>query len=138
MTIVYLLRYYPTLTETFVYQEIQSLVDNGFHIKIIRMGSREDGLLADMLPNVTVTTVPRAYRFRMYADTSPGIAFLTQHQRLKDIARYRWLREHLLERQQNGLTHLHSIWESQMPLRFMQLTCFDRDLHSQSFSMQPM
>ena len=111
MTIVYLLRYYPTLTETFVYQEIQSLVDNGFHIKIIRMGSRADGLLADMLPNVTVTTVPRAYRFRMYADTSPGIAFLTQHQRLKDIARYRWLREHI-KKDPPSLIHAHFAGEA--------------------------
>ena len=63
MTIVYLLRYYPTLTETFVYQEIQALLDKGLNIEIISMGIREDGRLADNLPNVTVHNVPRAYRF---------------------------------------------------------------------------
>ena len=50
MTIVYLLRYYPTLTETFVYQEIKALLDKGLNIEIISMGFREDGRLADQSP----------------------------------------------------------------------------------------
>ena len=111
MTIVYLLRYYPTLTETFVYNEIQSLVEQGAQIQIVSMGSREDGQLADMLPNVPVTHVPRAYWLRFKSSSSPGIAFLKAHQRPKDIARYRWFRAQM-KRLRPSLLHIHFAGEA--------------------------
>lgn len=97
MKIVYLLRYYPTLTETFVYDEIKALCAEQFTIHIVSMGRRGDGHKADQLPNVTTTFVPRARRHRYYFSKTSGVHFLKQHQRSKDIARYRWLRDKMAE-----------------------------------------
>ena len=52
MKILYLLRYYPTLTETFVYQEIETLRRTfSAQITIASLGSREDGQIQNQLPN---------------------------------------------------------------------------------------
>ena len=87
------------------------MLDKGLNIEIISMGIREDGRLADNLPNVTVHNVPRAYRFRLHTKLSSGIDFLMQYQRPKDIARYRWLREKLKEISPE-LLHVHFAGEA--------------------------
>lgn len=59
LRLLYVLRYYPTLSETFVYREVAELVRRGHRITIVAMGERVDGLLADDLPDVTVIRPPR-------------------------------------------------------------------------------
>ena len=61
MNVLYLLRYYPTLTETFVYQEVAEILrqDPGISISIAALGSRADGDLQDELPAVEVLRIPR-------------------------------------------------------------------------------
>lgn len=57
--VVYVLRYWPTLTETFVYREITELVRTGVPVAVIAIGPRADGRLQDQLPDVPVWRVPR-------------------------------------------------------------------------------
>jgi colanic acid/amylovoran biosynthesis glycosyltransferase len=57
--VLYLLRYYPTLTETFVYREIAELTDRGVSVHVAAIGEREDGALQDELPDVPVIRPPR-------------------------------------------------------------------------------
>lgn len=59
MRVLYVLRYYPTLTETFVYREIRALQARGIEVEIAALGSRQDGALADTLPAVGVHRPPR-------------------------------------------------------------------------------
>ena len=111
MNVIYLLRYYPTLTETFVYSEIKALVDSGVKITIVAMGPRSDGQFADNLPDVPVITVPRAYWFRLHQSSSLGTEFLERHQRPKDIARYRWLKQQVSNLKPD-LIHVHFAGEA--------------------------
>ncbi len=60
MRLLYVLRYYPTLSETFVYREVAELVRRGHEVTIIALGERADGQLADGLPDVPVIRPPRA------------------------------------------------------------------------------
>lgn len=53
MRILYLLRYYPTLTETFVYREMDELVRRGHRIWVCGLGPREDGRWQDRPPRAT-------------------------------------------------------------------------------------
>ncbi len=62
MTVAYVLRYWPTLTETFVAREIAALRDAGVEVDVVALGSRADGALNDELPDVPVISlsgVPR-------------------------------------------------------------------------------
>lgn len=52
--VLYVLRWYPTLTETFVYREIEALQRRGQPVIIAAMGARADGLRNDRLPDVEV------------------------------------------------------------------------------------
>jgi colanic acid/amylovoran biosynthesis glycosyltransferase len=92
MKVLYLLRYYPTLSETFVYREIRELVENhAVEVSIASLGGREDGSLQQLLPAPNFP-VPRARLGRWMEDGSQGSRFLRKHQRRKDAARLRWLR----------------------------------------------
>ena len=58
LRVLYLLRYYPTLTETFVVREIAELVRRGHRVTVVAMGTRSDSLLVDGLPEVSVWRPP--------------------------------------------------------------------------------
>ena len=86
--VLYLLRYYPTLTETFVYREIAGLTARGLSVQIAAIGVRADGALQDELPEVPVIRPPRGL--------SMGAAISGAAQTLmRPEARHqwRWLRE---------------------------------------------
>jgi glycosyltransferase involved in cell wall biosynthesis len=55
--VAYVLRYWPTLTETFVAREIAALREEGVEVDVVALGSRRDGALADELPDVPVIRV---------------------------------------------------------------------------------
>ncbi|MBN2801216.1 MAG: glycosyltransferase family 4 protein [Deltaproteobacteria bacterium] len=59
MRVLYLLRYYPTLSETFVYREIGELLRRGVEVEVVALGARPDGALQDQLPQVVVHRPPR-------------------------------------------------------------------------------
>lgn len=58
MRVVYALRWYPTLTETFVVREIVELRRRGVDVVVAALGARADGALADGLPDVPVWRPP--------------------------------------------------------------------------------
>lgn len=111
MKILYLLRYYPTLTESFVYREINELLKAGINIVLFSMQSREDGQLSDELPDVPTTYIPKARFLRLSNKSSDGVEFLKAHQRHKDIARYRWFKKAVQEAQPD-LIHVHFAGEA--------------------------
>ena len=101
--ILYLLRYFPTLTETFVYEEIKALQSRGYHISIASMGSRADGMLSDALPQADVLSIPRRPLKGRLNQQGAGAVWLRQHQRPKDVARFSWLVQAI----QNRFDHIH-------------------------------
>lgn len=91
MKVLYLLRYYPTLTETFVNNEISGVMATGVSVTVASLGHREDAALAADLPTAPVLQVPRhPLRGRLRPPT-PGQRWLAAHQRPKDVARLPWL-----------------------------------------------
>ena len=62
MKLLYVLRYYPTLTETFVREEIEELVARGHEVRIVSLGSREDGAEVPVLEGVAVLRPLRGVR----------------------------------------------------------------------------
>ena len=50
--VLYVLRYFPTLSETFVYREIAELMARGVKVEIRALGERADGVIQDQLPDV--------------------------------------------------------------------------------------
>lgn len=107
MKVAYPLRYYPTLTETFVYREIRELQARGVEVCIVALGSRPDGELADELPDAEVIRPPHGLRtvatmgaaVRMSASkfgrSSTIFAWARSHLRPKDVARAAWVGEAL-------------------------------------------
>jgi glycosyltransferase involved in cell wall biosynthesis len=59
---LYILRYYPTLTETFVYRELDELARRGHRPLVAALGARPDGALQDQPPQVRVWRAPRGPR----------------------------------------------------------------------------
>ncbi|MEZ4321036.1 MAG: glycosyltransferase family 4 protein [Myxococcota bacterium] len=57
--VLYVLRYWPTVSETFVAGEIAELQRQGVAVAVLSMGTRADGAYADGLPAVPVLHVPR-------------------------------------------------------------------------------
>lgn len=97
MRVLYVLRYYPTLTETFVYREAMALQRRGVSVDAVAWGSRADGALQDQLPTWSVTRPPRGLRalslvpaLRHLAGSSGRAAF-TSIPRAKDGLRALWL-----------------------------------------------
>jgi colanic acid/amylovoran biosynthesis glycosyltransferase len=88
--VLYILRYFPTLTETFVYEEIRGLMARGHSVTIAALGDRADGAANDELPEVPVLHVPRR-SLRSLGAASPGRRWLSTVQRAKDAARLPWL-----------------------------------------------
>jgi len=60
--VLYVLRYYPTLSETFVYREMAEIVARGVTVHAMAIGSRPDGRLQDELPPVDVRYPPQGFR----------------------------------------------------------------------------
>lgn len=93
MRVLYPLRYYPTLTETFVYREIDGLIDRGHEVVIASMGERQDGALQDEPPRSPVLRVPRhPLRGRLRAH-GPGLRWLAGVRGAEEAARLAWLLE---------------------------------------------
>lgn len=91
MKVLYLLRYFPTLTETFVYREIDGLRRLGVEVEVASLGARADGRLQDELPAVAVHRVPRrSLRGRLSAE-GPGQQRLRELRGPKEAARLPWL-----------------------------------------------
>lgn len=91
MRVLYLLRYYPTVSETFVYREIDALVARGVEVGVLALGSRDDGRFQDEPPDAPVTMVPRRPLVGRLRQQTAGMAWLARHQRPKDVARLPWI-----------------------------------------------
>jgi colanic acid/amylovoran biosynthesis glycosyltransferase len=107
--VMYLLRYYPTLTETFVQDEIEGMLQVGIGVRIAAMGSREDGALARDLPAAPVLAIPRRPLTGRLARSTPGMRWLASQQRPKDAARLPWLAARAAE---VDLVHVHFAGEA--------------------------
>ena len=103
MKILYLLRYYPTLTESFIYEEIRSLKRyQNADIEIFALSQREDGRHQTRLPDVPVYYVPKSRWRRFSQRQTAGMQWLSQHQRPKDICKIPWLTKQL-----SRFDHIH-------------------------------
>jgi len=91
--VLYLLRYYPTLSETFVYEEIRELRRQGHEVTIASLGAREDGRGHPDHPTPDRLTIPRRPLVGKLSPASTGGRFLREHQRPKDAARLPWIRQ---------------------------------------------
>lgn len=91
MRVLYVLRYYPTISETFVYREIEAVARAGHEVTIAALGTRTDGRIQRELPDVPVLRMPRFPRPRR---ATAGSRWLAQHQRAKDTRRVSWLAPH--------------------------------------------
>jgi glycosyltransferase involved in cell wall biosynthesis len=115
MTVLYVLRYYPTLTETFVYREMEALAARGVDVRVVAIGARSDGVLQDQLPALPVSRPPRrGSAWRLALPVLRGLAapegrrawrWARQYLRNKDIARALWLADHARE---VGACRLHA------------------------------
>ncbi len=87
MKVLYILRYYPTLTETFVNNEIAGAQAAGVQVAIASLGEREDGRIQDELPSVPLFPVPRKALRGLFGPDSAGERWLAEQQRPRDAAR---------------------------------------------------
>ncbi len=93
--VLYLLRYYPTLTETFVHEEIRAVQAAGWRVTVAALGTRDDGATSDRLPDVPVLRVPRRPLAGRLRAPTVGQQALRDWQRAKDAARLPWLAERI-------------------------------------------
>ncbi len=101
LRVLYLLRYYPTLTETFVYREIRELQRRGHEVAVATMGGRGDGALQDELPELMPLMPPtRPGYLPLLAQLAPVLAgargrrvlsWLRRELRGKDALKALWL-----------------------------------------------
>jgi colanic acid/amylovoran biosynthesis glycosyltransferase len=99
--VLYLLRYYPTLTETFVYREMRGLLERGHHVAVGSVGGRGDGALQDELPEAPVLRPPTTPAYLpLLAQLAPvlasaagrrQLAWLQARLRRKDALKALWL-----------------------------------------------
>ena len=81
MKLLYLLRYWPTRSETFVAREIAELQRRGHEVIVAAIGTRADGAFADALPEVELWRPPRGVgRVRALADAETGFLFAADDQ----------------------------------------------------------
>ncbi|MCP4805654.1 MAG: glycosyltransferase family 4 protein [Proteobacteria bacterium] len=96
MKLAYWLRYYPTLTETFVYDEARTLLARGHQLRCLAIGPRESGAT---LPDWEVSHPP-SYAEMVLALTDaahPAARWLAQHQRPKQVMKALWATRQLLD-----------------------------------------
>ncbi len=91
--VLYLLRYYPTLTETFVYREMAGLASRGWTVTVGTLGARRDGALQEPLPPAAVIRPPPWPR--LLADLVPLLLRRSTWPVLRDLARGRRLKDAL-------------------------------------------
>lgn len=111
---LYLLRYFPTLTETFVNSELEALRVGGVPAEVLRLGARADGALRAAPLPAPVHEAPRSpwtWRWRWAAPTA-GQRFVAAHQRPKDALRYRATLEALRRRGPPPMVHVHFAGEA--------------------------
>lgn len=91
MKVLYLLRYYPTLTETFVYREIDALLDQGVEVVVAALGRRADGALQAEPTRAPVLHVPDRPLAGRLSAPGPGQRWLATWRGTRDAARLPWL-----------------------------------------------
>lgn len=101
LRVLYLLRYYPTLTETFVYREIEGLQRRGVEVTVGSFGGRGDGALQDELPRVELLRPPTSPAYLPLLAQLGGVlatprgrevfAWLRARMRVKDALKALWL-----------------------------------------------
>lgn len=115
MNVLYVLRYYPTLTETFVYREATGLLAHGVTVTGVAWGSRADGAAQDRLPPWSIATPPSgwaaaralpALRHLTGARGRAAMRDLSRTTRPKDALRALWLADHAIARGADRL-HVH-------------------------------
>lgn len=111
MKVLYLLRYYPTLTETFVNGELALLRERGLDLTVASLGARADGALQDELPDLPVWAVPRRSLRGWLSTPSAGARWLAAWQRPKDVRRYTWLLSEVA-RDRPDRVHVHFAGEA--------------------------
>lgn len=94
--ILYVLRYWPTLSETFIYREIAELLRRRVQVAVLAIGTREDGQLQDELPAVEVFWPPKNLGVLPLAlsrdpATLNARCFLEQYLRKKNVLRALWV-----------------------------------------------
>jgi colanic acid/amylovoran biosynthesis glycosyltransferase len=112
MKVLYILRYFPTLSETFVNLEIEELRAQGIEVEVASLGTRADSALAHP-PDVPVHRIPRrlAPWTRRGPASSPGARWLAGQQRPRDVRRYRWLAAQMARIQPDRI-HVHFAGEA--------------------------
>lgn len=98
MKVLYVLRYYPTLSETFVAAEIAGLQERGHQVAVLAIGERADGVYTTPLPDVEVWRPPRGLEAitlvgpsMRAAMTHPGTwSWLLRQGRRRSAARAAW------------------------------------------------
>lgn len=105
MRVLYPLRYYPTLSETFIYREIDGVIAAGVDVVIAALGERADGDLQDEAPQAPVLRVPRAGSAAAWLRPSAGQRWLAARQRPKDARRLPWLRQQV---ERLAISHVHA------------------------------
>ncbi len=88
------MRYWPTLSETFVQREAAALMAAGVQVDVVAMGTRVDGVLADRLPAVEVVRPPRipaSVGLRLGARSLRAARWLARHQAPQRVARALWV-----------------------------------------------
>lgn len=94
--VLYLLRYHPTLTETFVYREIQALEELGYDVEIGTLGPRADGALQDIALRARVHTPPQGpLRSSLLRSLAPSLLDASVRDALRSLRRDRPLRRAL-------------------------------------------
>lgn len=94
MRLLYVLRYWPTRSETFVASEIAELRRRGHTVVVFSLGSRADGAGLDPVPGLEVWSAPRGWR---RLGTARGLAAsvlsgeMGPTGRLKDAAVRAWV-----------------------------------------------
>ena len=106
---LYLLRYYPTLTETFVQDEIEGMLQAGIDVRVAAIGTRGDGALARDLPPAPFLAIPRRPLTGRLRRATPGMRWLAAQQRPKDAARLPWLAAQAAD---VDLVHVHFAGEA--------------------------
>ncbi len=93
MNVLYLMRYFPALTETFVAAEVLGVHHAGISVSVASLGTRPDAKLVECNPEIEVHQVPRRPWEGRFQRASTGEAWLQTVQRRKDAARLPWLRK---------------------------------------------
>ena len=109
MKVGYLLRYYPTLTETFVHDEIGAVAGRGFRPWIAALGARADGAHRAGPDPAPVHRIGRPWVSRLRGLRTAAARQLAAWQRPKDAARLDALREVLGD---TDLLHAHFAGEN--------------------------